>query len=370
MSPTIKPSTSLPTLTRLLLTTIEPLCALNGAIMTFRAPHDYISTYVTRGATGGSPEARALCGQLGGAWLLFAFNEAVVMRACDDLRVWRLLHHVLGENWIFVMKAAALLLTGVVLPAASGITKPASLLRPFPVEDVPPTLEMDVISLNTVLDWITHNFPANILVKDASDLIIHAENVLASVVGVSTTQDTFVDDQCPNVTILYARGTDEVGNVGIVVGPEFFDAVAARLPTGSTIAVRGVNYSASVDGFLEGGDPAGSQEMRDLRADDISHILDVCPLTKLVLAGYSQGGQVLHNTISLLAPTSIENISSTVIFGDPNYPEAVPGVPVSRQLVICHDTDNICAGGDIIYLSHLTYAADVDQAADFVMAHL
>jgi len=88
------------------------------------------------------------------------------------------------------------------------------------------------------------------------------------------------------------------------------------------------------------------------------------------MAGYSQGGQVVHNAAALLPPATSSLVSSTVIFGDPDYPQAVAGVPGSRQLVVCHNTDNICAGGDIIYLSHLTYAADVDQAADFVIAHL
>jgi cutinase len=85
------------------------------------------------------------------------------------------------------------------------------------------------------------------------------------------------------------------------------------------------------------------------------------------MAGYSQGGQIVHNAAALLDPLVSSLVSSTVIFGDPNYPQAVAGVPVSRQLVVCHGLDDICAGGDVIFLSHLTYAADVDQAADFVM---
>lgn len=149
------------------------------------------------------------------------------------------------------MKSAVLLhLASIALATAIGV-----------VEHAPLSSKMDTIPLNTVLDWIAQHFPFNILVKDAGDLIANAEGTLASVLGISTTKDTFVDDECTTVTILYARGTSEVGNVGIIVGPEFFDAVTARLHTGDTLAVRGVDYGASIDGFLEGGDTAGSEAM-------------------------------------------------------------------------------------------------------------
>lgn len=103
---------------------------------------------------------------------------------------------------------------------------------------------------------------------------------------------------------------------------------------------------------------------------DINRLLGGCPNTNLVLSGYSQGGQVVHNTASLLSASFLARVSSTVIFGDPNYPALMAGIPASRQLVICHDTDDICGGGDMIRSSHLDYAMDVDEAADFVMRGL
>jgi len=121
--------------------------------------------------------------------------------------------------------------------------------------------QWDTIPLNTVLYWITNLFPFNVLVEDAGDLTTRAESVLASLVGIPTTQNTVVDGQCATITIIFARGTSEVGNVGIIVGPESFDAVAARLNIDATLAVQGVEYAASIPGFLQGGDPAGSQQM-------------------------------------------------------------------------------------------------------------
>ncbi|KAL2200768.1 hypothetical protein P885DRAFT_74604 [Corynascus similis CBS 632.67] len=88
-------STSLPFAYRLTLLVLEPLFALNGALMVFRDPTGYAAG-MTRDLELASraydPRANGfLYTQLGAAWLLFAFNEAVVLRLVDDLRIWRLL---------------------------------------------------------------------------------------------------------------------------------------------------------------------------------------------------------------------------------------------------------------------------------------
>lgn len=84
----------------------------------------------------------------------------------------------------------------------------------------------------------------------------------------TTFADQLVDGTaCRDVTIIYARGTTQAGNIGepTDVGPEFFDDLAAIIGT-NTLAVQGVNYSADVDGFEEGGDPVGSALMANLTA--------------------------------------------------------------------------------------------------------
>ncbi|KAK4236526.1 hypothetical protein C8A03DRAFT_45485 [Achaetomium macrosporum] len=90
MTTPIKASTAVPLSYRVTLTLLEPLFALNGAMMTFLTPQAYVSG-ITHEPALYSPANQFLYTQLGGAWLLFAFNEVVVMRLVDDLRVWRLL---------------------------------------------------------------------------------------------------------------------------------------------------------------------------------------------------------------------------------------------------------------------------------------
>jgi cutinase len=88
------------------------------------------------------------------------------------------------------------------------------------------------------------------------------------------------------------------------------------------------------------------------------------------VSGYSQGGQLLHNSAKILGSSVMARVSAVVIFGDPDDGQAVQGIDPSKVLVICHAGDNICQGGDLILLPHLTYAQNANQAASFVAGHL
>jgi cutinase len=108
------------------------------------------------------------------------------------------------------------------------------------------------------------------------------------------------------------------------------------------------------------------------------------------MAGYSQGGQLVHNAAAMLDSTTSSKVAGAVIFGDPSKQNPSPphtedtnrtnqganrrtdnGKPVqgiSNTKVICHTGDNICAGGDLILAPHLTYGADANTAAAFAAA--
>ena len=47
-----------------------------------------------------------------------------------------------------------------------------------------------------------------------------------------------------------------------------------------------------------------------------------------MMAGYSQGGRLVHNAAPPLA-AALNQVSSVVIFGDPDHPAPVEGVPAS-----------------------------------------
>ncbi|KAL8364822.1 hypothetical protein RB595_003886 [Gaeumannomyces hyphopodioides] len=168
---------------------------------------------------------------------------------------------------------------------------------------------------------------------------------------------------CADIYVAFARGTTELGALGVVVGPPLSAALRSAAGSKST-EVEGVNYPAAISGFLVGGDPGGSATMAQM----VTSKAAACPNTKIVMAGYSQGGQLVHNAAKQLSPNMASRVSAAVIFGDPKNGEPVAQIPASRTMVICNTGDNICSGGILILPPHLTYGADAGKAARFIAA--
>ncbi|KAK7470341.1 hypothetical protein VKT23_001770 [Stygiomarasmius scandens] len=166
---------------------------------------------------------------------------------------------------------------------------------------------------------------------------------------------------CADVMVFFARGTTEAPPIGTVAGPPLQAALKKQLG-GQSLSFQGVDYPADIPGFLEGGDKQGSQTM----ADDITNAASSCPNAKIVSVGYSQGGQLVHNSAKLLSSDVQSRVNAAVIFGDPDNGEAVDGVAAANTKVICHTGDNICAHGDLILPPHLTYGQDAGSAAQFI----
>jgi cutinase len=194
------------------------------------------------------------------------------------------------------------------------------------------------------------------------------QNGLATLMHMNTTANgttsaAAANTSCPSMAVLFARGTKEPGNVGFLAGPPFFTALQNYMNGTANIAVQGVDYPASLAGFAVGGSPDGAAEMARLT----NETLGLCPGAALVLAGYSQGAQVVHLAAAQLPNTTMAKVSSVVLFGDPRNGTAVQGVDAGRTMVVCHAGDNICQGGDLILPAHLNYSSDATAAAMFVM---
>ncbi|KAJ7599421.1 cutinase [Mycena floridula] len=170
---------------------------------------------------------------------------------------------------------------------------------------------------------------------------------------------------CTDVIVIFARGTTETAPIGTIVGPPLQAALQSLLGT-KTLAFTGVDYPADIAGFLEGGDPQGSITM----ANDLTNAANSCPNAKIISSGYSQGGQLVHNSAKMLSAAVTARISAAVIFGDPDFGESVGSIPSSNVDVICHVGDDICAHGDLILPAHLTYGADTPAAASFIVSKI
>ncbi|KAH5754096.1 hypothetical protein HBI88_194040 [Parastagonospora nodorum] len=169
---------------------------------------------------------------------------------------------------------------------------------------------------------------------------------------------------CRPISLIYARGTGQQGNVGdaAAVGPLFFNQIASRVGGTSQLAIQGVTYSASVSGFLQGGDPTGSTTMTNLIGSTASR----CPNTKIVLSGYSQGAQLVHNAAVRTSAANAARVAAVVVFGDPKRGQSFGSIATSKTLTICHTGDNICEGGTSITGAHLNYQNDAGTAGAFV----
>ncbi|KAL4728273.1 hypothetical protein ACLX1H_005015 [Fusarium chlamydosporum] len=170
---------------------------------------------------------------------------------------------------------------------------------------------------------------------------------------------------CRPVTMIYARGTTQAGNVGdpAAVGPLLFNNLASRIGL-NNLAVQGVTYAANVAGFLAGGDAAGSRTMANL----IARAASQCPSTKIIISGYSQGAQVVHNAAGMLSSSVTNRVTAAVTFGDPKQSQPFGSIPSSRTRVYCRSGDNICDGGIIITPAHSQYQQDAPAAAAWIAA--
>ena len=183
---------------------------------------------------------------------------------------------------------------------------------------------------------------------------------------------------CPDVELVFARGTSEPAGIGRV-GQALLDQLQGTLG-GRTLGVYPVNYPASYD-FLAAADGANDATNR------IAQIAETCPNTRVVLGGYSQGAAVVDMLLGIpplgakvgevgSAPPMPQSLASRVaavaVFGNPSTKF---GNPVSSALEpftgkgidLCANGDPICSQGRNPF-AHTSYEKTdmVGQAAGFV----
>ncbi|OBJ83041.1 cutinase family protein [Mycobacterium asiaticum] len=196
---------------------------------------------------------------------------------------------------------------------------------------------------------------------------------------------------CPDVEVVFARGTNEPPGVG-GIGGSFVDAVRSRVG-GRSFNVYAVNYPAS-DDF---GNPNFPKTVVDGIRDASSHIQSMansCPRTREILGGFSQGAAVAGYVTSAavpdgvpvasvpqpLAPDVASHIAAVALFGTPspqflshlNAPPITIGAAYQPKTVqLCAPGDGICGTGNDP-AAHASYGVNgmTGRAADFAVSHL
>lgn len=207
-------------------------------------------------------------------------------------------------------------------------------------------------------------------------LLLTVTTALTLAVAPTVVPATASADTCPDVEVVFARGTSEPPGIGRVG-----QALAGQLQSqlgGQTVGTYAVNYPATYD-FLTAADGA---------TDATAHIAAMsqqCPNTRIVLGGYSQGAAIVDMLIGVPPlgdrvgeygsapplPSSLgESIAAIAVFGNParkfGNPASNAGVYAGRSIDLCADGDPICSDGRNPF-AHTSYERTdmVVQAADF-----
>jgi cutinase len=222
--------------------------------------------------------------------------------------------------------------------------------------------------------------------------------VLLSACGLLSAPIPIASAQCPDVEVVFARGTSEPPGVG-GTGQPFIDSLRSQVGDRS-LDVYPVNYEASSD-FSDRLQFA--QSVVDGISDAGGHIESTaanCPKTRIVLGGFSQGAAVAGFVTSASIPAGIpaeyvqflpkpmppevaNHVAAVVLFGKPsaqwlqNY--GAPAIVIGP--LYAPKTDELCAPGDTICngdaggtptLAHAEYPVNgmTTQGAEFAASHL
>nr|WP_308207432.1 cutinase family protein [Mycolicibacterium komossense] len=189
---------------------------------------------------------------------------------------------------------------------------------------------------------------------------------------------------CPDVEVIFARGTTEAPGVG-GIGQSFVDDVRSRVSPKS-VGVYAVQYPASTD-F-----PTGVIGIGDASAH-IQNTAANCPNTRIVLGGYSQGAAVMGFVTADAIPAGsppgapspmpasvADHVAAVALFGKPSpkFMAAVEEPTVTIGPLYADKTTDLCVPGDPVcsdggsVANHGRYVPTglVDQAATFVAARV
>ncbi len=202
-------------------------------------------------------------------------------------------------------------------------------------------------------------------------------------------------DPCPDVEVIFARGTGEPPGVG-GVGQAFIDDLRAQA-VGRSVSVYPVNYAASGDFENRA---AFAQTVIDGVRDAGAHVQSTaanCPDTRIVLGGYSQGAAVAGFVTSAEVPQGVpdtavpqplppevaDHVAAVALFGMPSAAWTsrydAPAITVgpayaAKTIELCAQGDSICDGtpGGNPSFAHALYPVNgmVGDAATFVVGHL
>jgi cutinase len=203
---------------------------------------------------------------------------------------------------------------------------------------------------------------------------------------------------CPDVEVVFARGTYEPPGVG-GVGQAFVDAVRSQVGARS-VGVYPVNYAASGD---FGDRIQFARTVVDGIRDAGVHVESMaanCPNTRMVIGGYSQGAVVAGFVTAATVPEAVpaeyrsyvpnpmppevaDHVAAVALFGKPSDhfmrdvgapPIIIGPLYVPKTIDLCVPDDTICNGAPVggPSFAHALYNVNgmASEAAAFATSRL
>lgn len=195
---------------------------------------------------------------------------------------------------------------------------------------------------------------------------------VTALVTLTTATGASAATACPDVELVFARGTGEAPGLGIV-GRPLERALADALPDRSVVATA-VDYAASSSQASAG--PGSGDMVAKVRARAAT-----CPDTRFVLGGYSQGATVTDLALGIrtgvtsgtaLSDDLAARVAAVVVYGNPlglsrrTIAQAAPAF-ATRAVEFCNSGDPVCEPGGGRFTAHVTYATNgtVTEGARF-----
>ena len=178
---------------------------------------------------------------------------------------------------------------------------------------------------------------------------------------------------CTDIDVVAARGTFEPGTLGFIVGDPVYSALQKKI-AGKSLSSYKVNYPADLS--LTSAAQGNTDLVNHVRSQAAS-----CPNQRFILVGYSQGANVVDNSIGISSAGAVvgspivatipaalaPKVAAVLLFGNPirAIGKSVTGTYQSRTIDFCAAGDPVCENGGGDTGAHLSYRANADAAAAF-----
>lgn len=183
---------------------------------------------------------------------------------------------------------------------------------------------------------------------------------------------------CSDVDVVVTRGTGEPGTLGVIVGDPVFAALKKDL-SGESVSSYAVRYPASL------APDSASRGNQDL-VDHVTHQAETCGSQRFVLVGYSQGANVVANSVGISSEGALvggpivatipaevaPRVAALLTFGPPiaKLGKHITGDYEDRTKEFCAVGDPVCRPDGTNILAHLSYGWKAGEAAAFAAAEV